>query len=132
MKETIWMIKMNNGLRRFKGIGGLPSKKREEIMKKYGLKEYDYTLDQDQDYTEQFLKKRIIALEDRLIELEVDGIENRIAVDELNKRVNDYESIMPNGLIDDLKEKKVKKLNSGENFYLNKNGDVIARVEESK
>ena len=126
------MIKMNNGLRRFKGIGGLPSKKREEIMKKYGLKEYDYTLDQDQDYSKQFLKKRIIALEDRLIELEVDGIENRIAVDELNKRVNDYESIMPNGLIDDLKEKKVKKLNSGENFYLNKNGDVIARVEESK
>ena len=126
------MIKMNNGLRRFKGIGGLPSKKREEIMKKYGLKEYDYTLDQDQDYTEQFLKKRIIALEDRLIELEVDGIENRIAVDELNKRVNDYESIMPNGLIDDLRKKNVKKLNSGENFYLNKNGDVIARVEESK
>ena len=123
---------MNNGLRRFKGIGGLPAKKRDEVMKKYGLKEYDYTLDQDQDYTEQFLKKRIIALEDRLIELEVDGIENRIAVDELNKRVNDYESIMPNGLIDDLKEKKVKKLNSGENFYLNKNGDVIARVEESK
>ena len=123
---------MNNGLRRFKGIGGLPSKKREEIMKKYGLKEYDYTLDQDQDYTEQFLKKRIIALEDRLIELEVDGIENRIAVDELNKRVNDYESIMPNGLIDDLRKKNVKKLNSGENFYLNKNGDVIARVEESK
>ena len=126
------MIKMNNGLRRFKGIGGLPAKQRDEVMKKYGLKEYDYTLDQDQDYTEQFLKKRIIALEDRLIELEVDGIENRIAVDELNKRVNDYESIMPNGLIDDLKEKKVKKLNSGENFYLNKNGDVIARVEESK
>ena len=132
MKETIWMIKMNNGLRRFKGIGGLPSKKREEIMKKYGLKEYDYTLDQDQDYSKQFLKKRIIALEDRLIELEVDGIENRIAVDELNKRVNDYESIMPNGLIDDLRKKNVKKLNSGENFYLNKNGDVIARVEESK
>ena len=36
------MIKMNNGLRRFKGIGGLPSKKREEIMKKYGLKEGRY------------------------------------------------------------------------------------------
>ena len=123
---------MNNGLRRFKGIGGLPSKKREEIMKKYGLKEYDYTLDQDQDYSKQFLKKRIIALEDRLIELEVDGIENRIDVDELNIRVNDYESIMPNGLIDDLRKKNVKKLNSGENFYLNKNGDVIARVEESK
>ena len=123
---------MNNGLRRFKGIGGLPSKKREEIMKKYGLKEYDYTLDQDQDYTEQFLKKRIIALEDRLIEIDVENFSNQYAVDELNKRVNDYESIMPNGLIDDLKEKKVKKLNSGENFYLNKNGDVIARVEESK
>ena len=123
---------MNNGLRRFKGIGGLPAKKRDEVMKKYGLKEYDYTLDQDQDYSKQFLKKRIIALEDRLIELEVDGIENRIAVDELNKRVNDYESIMPNGLIDDLRKKNVKKLNSGENFYLNKNGDVIARVEESK
>ena len=26
---------MNNGLRRFKGIGGLPAKKRDEVMKKY-------------------------------------------------------------------------------------------------
>ena len=123
---------MNNGLRRFKGIGGLPAKKRYEVMKKYGLKEYDYTLDQDQDYSKQFLKKRIIALEDRLIEIDVENFSNQYVVDELNKRVNDYESIMPNGLIDDLRKKNVKKLNSGENFYLNKNGDVIARVEESK
>ena len=123
---------MNNGLRPFKGIGGLPAKKRDEVMKKYGLKEYDYTLDQDQDYSKQFLKKRIIALEDRLIEIDVENFSNQYVVDELNKRVNDYESIMPNGLIDDLRKKNVKKLNSGENFYLNKNGDVIARVEESK
>ena len=67
---------MNIGLRRFKGIGGLPAKKREEIMKKYGLKEYVYTLDQDQDYSKQFLKKRIIALEDRLIEIDVENFSN--------------------------------------------------------